>query len=344
MISRSIEVFWSVSTASSRRPHTPKKTKKHLEMENAGTQNSKKNKRQYFICQGIKLIPANVMQAATNADSVFYKHMGDGTVLYALYFLHSNRKQESTIENAVHELDMMLKKMNMCSGTRFVSLTGVGKVKSFGGRDRCLDVHFLQIFDVKLPKLGGGKQYQLCNGVVSFKVRDDASDEFDVVKKRRLMTMDGESNDGETCSDALSRFEQFEAHVLPALLKTSMAYQTERLSELLQMEEDFQAGVRPVQGLVYVAVSNSVKFPKIGATRREDPTARLRELSKSVPSPFEWVFYVRTFTPFRLESEVHAHFDGCRIREKGACTEFFDIDVASIGAYLKSRFAVVERR
>jgi hypothetical protein len=150
-------------------------------------------------------------------------------------------------------------------------------------------------------------------------------------------------SEGETCPDALLRFEKFESHVLSALVEISRSYQEERFRELLQMEEDFNSGATPTQGLVYVAMSKAVKFPKIGATRRSDPAPRLRELSRSVPSPFEWVFYVKTATPFKLESAIHLHFDACRIKEKGACTEFFDIDIVSIGAYLKSQFDVVER-
>ena len=166
--------------------------------------------------------------------------------------------------------------------------------------------------------------------------------EFDVVKKRRLMT-ENDDLDNEDCLNALACFEDFEAHVLPALLEVSRAYQKERLDEILQLEEEFRAGATPMQGLVYVAMSQAVQFPKIGATRRSDPGPRLRELSKSVPKPFQWVFYVRTFTPFKLESEIHSKFDAYRIREKGACTEFFDIDVASVRDYLKSRFELVDR-
>ena len=68
----------------------------------------------------------------------------------------------------------------------------------------------------------------------------------------------------------------------------------------------------------------------------------MNELSRSVPSPFEWVYYVRTLTPFRLEAEVHLQFDSCRIKQKGACTEFFDVE--SVGVYLKSRFETVKER
>ena len=93
---------------------------------------------------------------------------------------------------------------------------------------------------------------------------------------------------------------------------------------------------------MYVAVSECIKHPKIGATRRSDPVERMKELSKSVPSPFECRMYVRTKTPFKLESQIHKHFDAHRIKKKGACTEFFDIDLDGIRNYLKTQFEVVE--
>jgi hypothetical protein len=170
----------------------------------------------------------------------------------------------------------------------------------------------------------------------------DSVKEYDVVKKRQHMESAGD--DDNESPDAVSHFEEFEAQVLPALWEVSREYQAVRLGEILQMESDLTMGTAPTPGLVYVAKSSAIKAVKIGATRRSDPGPRLYELSRSVPSPFEWVYYVRTFTPFRLEAEVHSHFDACRIRQKGACTEFFDADADSIGAYLKSRFETVVER
>ena len=66
---------------------------------------------------------------------------------------------------------------------------------------------------------------------------------------------------------------------------------------------------------------------------------RLKELSSSVPYAFELVYAIATFTPFKLEAEIHRHFDSRRIRErKGACTEFFDVGLEEIGEYLKTRY------
>ena len=66
---------------------------------------------------------------------------------------------------------------------------------------------------------------------------------------------------------------------------------------------------------------------------------RLRELSRSVPYAFELVYYIKTFTPFNVEAEVHQHFNAYRIREKkGASTEFFNLDLETIGEFLRTRY------
>jgi hypothetical protein len=281
-----------------------------------------------------------VIQAATGSDLVYCKDYEHG-VLYSLYFKHENRKQHSTVENLIQELDSMLMKKNMTTRTIFTSLTEAGKVKSFSGYDRHQDHHFCELFNVHAPKLANGKQYQLQDGVAVCNKPQDTDFEFDVVKKRKRMETASEQND-DTCPLALQQFEEFEAHVLDALFNVSQDYQALRLNELLELEEAVQTGTPPTVGLVYVAVSECIKHPKIGATRRSDPAQRMKELSKSVPSPFECRMYVRTKTPFKLESQIHKHFDAHRIKKKGACTEFFNIDPRVICEYLKTQFEVVE--
>jgi hypothetical protein len=81
---------------------------------------------------------------------------------------------------------------------------------------------------------------------------------------------------------------------------------------------------------------------KIGATRREDPQIRLRELSQYVTVPFTLTAWLPTPTPFRLEADVHKHFEEKRINTKGsgAGTEFFRIEkkeVVESLPYLSSR-------
>ena len=167
-------------------------------------------------------------------------------------------------------------------------------------------------------------------------------DEFDVIKKRRQMT---ESTTGENDPDALGQFEAFEASVLDALTNISRDYQQQRYNEFLEAETDLCNGIPPQKGMFYVAICRTVvgvggkPIPKLGGTRRSDPMIRLKELSRSVPYHFELVFGIATFTPFKIEADVHRHFDAHRIRErKGACTEFFDVDLDTIGQYLRAKY------
>ena len=181
-------------------------------------------------------------------------------------------------------------------------------------------------------------------GSLSGNVPDDIG-EFDVVKKRRLMTADkgdggvDDDGDNETCPDAKTRFEEFEANVLPALVEISKDYQKCKNDEILDMEMDLCNNVSPQKGTFYVAVSRSLQFPKLGATRKSDPSQRLLQLSRSVPSAFEAAFTISTFTPFKIEAEIHRHFDAFRVREgRGACREFFKVDLETIKEHLKSNY------
>ena len=71
---------------------------------------------------------------------------------------------------------------------------------------------------------------------------------------------------------------------------------------------------------------------KIGATRRDDPQIRLRELSQYVTVPFTLAAWLPTPTPFRLEADIHKYFEEKRIntRGSGAGTEFFQIGEAEV--------------
>jgi len=166
--------------------------------------------------------------------------------------------------------------------------------------------------------------------------------EFDVVKKRRMMDS-APPNDGDTDPEALQHFEDFEASVLPALREIGDIDHHERYSELLLFEEEVNSGIQQTKGGVYVSISKAVKYPKIGATRKSDPAQRMKEISKCVPSPFKVVYWIPTTTPFKVEAEIHKHFGAYRIREAGACTEFFNIDLPSIGAHLTSKYVVIEK-
>jgi len=160
-----------------------------------------------------------------------------------------------------------------------------------------------------------------------------------VVKKRRMMET-APATEGDTDPGALEHFEDFESHVLPALRKIGDIDQQERYKEILDYEEEVSKGLQPTAGGVYVAVSRAVKQPKIGATRKNDPSQRMREISRCVPSPFEAVYWIPTTTPFKVEAEIHRHFDAYRIKEAGACTEFFNLDLQTIVSYLAVNYVV----
>jgi hypothetical protein len=153
--------------------------------------------------------------------------------------------------------------------------------------------------------------------------------EFDVVKKRRAM--DSESPSAEDSPDALASFEDFERSVLSALELIRDDDNNNRRLELQDFEDSVSKGILPTtSGGVYFAWSTCLDCMKIGATRRDDPSIRLHELSRHVTVPFTLVGWIPTPTPFRLESVAHAHFAGMRIRNAGAGTEFFKIDAGIV--------------
>ena len=157
--------------------------------------------------------------------------------------------------------------------------------------------------------------------------------ELDVVKKRRRMLDASITDSYDPCPDALARFEDFEQHTLPALLAVHADDLEHRAKEAAELEDDIFSGKAPSAGGVYFARSSAIKALKIGATRRPEPWARLKELSRCVPAPFELVAWVPTDRPFKLERSAHVHFAESRILTRGACTEFFSIDDAAATAF-----------
>ena len=161
----------------------------------------------------------------------------------------------------------------------------------------------------------------------------DAEAEFDVIKKRRTIDSTGDNeNTVENDQETLKNFQQFELHVLQALghLDTRTRHE-----EMLLLERDLQRRDTAVGG-VYVVKSDSIAFPKIGATRA-GIDQRLKELNRYVPIPFKLIFWVPSAAPFKLESEIHSHFDYFRIKE-GGNTEFFKLDLKTIGTFLKATY------
>jgi hypothetical protein len=166
----------------------------------------------------------------------------------------------------------------------------------------------------------------------------DPMGEFDVVKKRRIMdAYDGSDNDDDD-PNSLSQFEDFEDATLQALMEAlDIDDKRTRETELLQQERVMAEALAkgeplPMTGGVYIAKNASLDgILKIGATRRH-PSKRLYELSRSTPTPFELVAFFPSMTPFNLEKMIHAYYAACRIRNKGAGTEFFNLEIAQLSA------------
>ena len=183
---------------------------------------------------------------------------------------------------------------------------------------------------------------EIVSELQEYKRKEEAC-EYDVVKKRHKMEQaDTGIESGDTSPRALKKFEEFEEHVLEALGNITRDDSAYRNQEILQMEEAFTAQAKPVIGGMYVAMSASISIPKIGATRRSNASERLRELSQHVPQPFKLIYWVPTTTPYKVEADVHRHFHSYRVRKPGANSEFFDIDIQTIGKYLKTHYPTVE--
>ncbi len=106
---------------------------------------------------------------------------------------------------------------------------------------------------------------------------------------------------------------------------------------MMEMEDSFAKGeAMSATGGVYFAWSPCLKCMKIGATRKEDPHVRLRQISSFVTSPFILAAWFPTPTPFRLEVDAHLHFKQQRINQRGsgAGTEFFRIKTVQAVEYV----------
>jgi hypothetical protein len=104
-----------------------------------------------------------------------------------------------------------------------------------------------------------------------------------------------------------------------------------RRREKLQIKNTPAEGVTQTGG-VYFAWSDCLNCMKIGATRREDPHLRLRELSSYTTTSFSLVAWFPSAAPFSLENIAHKYFKEKRIntRGSGAGTEFFHISAGEV--------------
>jgi hypothetical protein len=168
--------------------------------------------------------------------------------------------------------------------------------------------------------------------VCEFGAKLEAEEEFDVVKKRRLIeeaTARGDGGSDDDSPEALANFEEFEAATLSALQEIHDDEALNHSRESIELEE--AGNVYSTTGGVYFAATDALPgYIKIGCTRRHDPMIRLGELSRYVPIPFKLLHWIPTSLPFSLEAKIHKFFAAKRIRNKGAGTEFFAMSAAAI--------------
>ena len=291
------------------------------------------------------------MGVATQADTIFHKPY-DGGHLYVLRYSNKNQKKHLTVDNCITTVDDTQKRIENTTATSFFSVSSIHscKVLSFEGNDRLTDPLFNEIFDIK----SGKKQncYQTKRGVeiwsqsihadIDSEIQSrselgdstspnhgNSQEEFDVVKKRRMMESAVDNPNPDDSPNELERFEEFEQAVLPALMQIHGDDQNHRAVELVQLEKELQAGAVTTSGGVYIASCAAFStYLKIGATRRSEPTQRLYEISRYVPVPFRLIAWIPSSFPFQLEAELHRHFETQRLKSNGAGTEFFKLNIS----------------
>jgi len=294
------------------------------------------SRKHVFIFLANKWITPQMIHAATYAGCILYKEHASGFI-YLLKF--EIAKMHSTVEKTIKSLDETLMRLSGTSCTSFISidtdLIRGGKIRSFQGNGRIHDKYFRLIYDIRTRSKEPFK-IQMDVKVSTFKQKqlDDDNDEtYDVVKKRKAMdaappptTTDNDGNDDDNDPKALAAFEDFELSVLPALEKIKALEWDDNRQEMLEMEDMIEQGlpIKPTGG-VYFAWSDCLQCMKIGATRRDDPHIRLREISRGVTSPFVLSGWLPSPTPFRAEAKAHLQFAAQRIKCAGAGTEFFTI-------------------
>ena len=111
---------------------------------------------------------------------------------------------------------------------------------------------------------------------------------------------------------------------------------TKREHEIIKKEQE--APDKNRFGFVYGAWNPSfADLIKVGATSRQTPFARLKELSgTNVPLKFELIASVPSMHPFNLERKIHAFFKNKRVFKDGRATEFFQISREEVSDYFAS--------
>jgi hypothetical protein len=277
-----------------------------------------------------------MLTSATRSHSVYSKEYDDGT-LYAL--IHTKpQKKPSTLDKEISSLDSMLMKKNNTSSTHFKSISPLynGKVLTFGAHDHIGDVYYNTIFNISESGAAIGRRHNIQPGVYQFeeKLQDHAL-QFDIVKKRKKIeaindmvgaditqTLLGEETDhffsfSDAVKGAFDTLETFETSIFE--------------QETLWMQQDQQCKSNTRVGYAYAAFNTCLGDPvpiKMGATMKDSPYERLKELSRCLPQSFELLACVPSTDPFAVEKMVHAHFERFRIKKRstGRSTEFFMVN------------------
>jgi hypothetical protein len=166
--------------------------------------------------------------------------------------------------------------------------------------------------------------------------------EFDVVKKQQAINAANEMVGSDITEVLLGEgaeyFYNFSNAVMDALTTVSRYEADVVEQETRWMQEDHQCKTKTRIGYAYAAVNTCLGDPapvKMGATMRDSPFFRLKELSKCLPQSFELLACVPSKDPFAVEKHVHAHFDQFRIKRQstGRNTEFFMVSKETVCEY-----------
>ena len=164
---------------------------------------------------------------------------------------------------------------------------------------------------------------------------DDAT--YDVVKKQKVID-EASAAVGADVSEALlgegaKYFYEFSNAVIEAL---SGFEDKIRDKEARWMEKDEKCLAGSRVGYAYAAWNPCIgTAPKLGATMRDSPFPRLKELSSCLPQSFQLLACVPSTDPFALEKRIHAHFASARIRKDTTArnTEFFMVSHEEVCEY-----------
>ena len=124
------------------------------------------------------------------------------------------------------------------------------------------------------------------------------------------------------CPDQEHHALQIQDFMLSAPIQTIL----NRISDLDE-GDNLPSALVPYSPVGYVYAAWNPLFQdliKIGATMRQSPYTRVKELSTSgVPEPFQLLASIPCKDPFALEKNIHAHYDS--VRKFGRKKEFFMI-------------------